>query len=180
VKWVSVSDEAGAAGVCSFNGAVWKHYTISNGLLSNTIRDIVVGLEGSIWFATDCGISRVQVMAGQCPEIDLQTDSQVYSQGQQMRASISCVNRAGDFDVDLWIALLAPDGSLVLRPPSAEAAPFWSGTIPAGLVFGPFEFASIDLDASFASGDYAWLAAIYERGTSDRIGEIAEAHWRLN
>jgi ligand-binding sensor domain-containing protein len=45
-------------GVSSFDGKEsWKSYTVKDGLSGNDIRDISVDKDGSIWFATDKGVS---------------------------------------------------------------------------------------------------------------------------
>ena len=53
--WASTED----AGVFRYNGQTWTQYTTTDGLLSNVVFDIGGGSDGSIWFATDSGASRL-------------------------------------------------------------------------------------------------------------------------
>ena len=180
VKWVSVRDADGsAAGVCSFNGVTWKHYTIADGLFSNTIRDIVVGLDDSIWFATDCGISRLQVMTGQSPEIAIATDRDVYQAGDSMTVSLSYENPGPDVHIDIQIACQLPDGSLFYYPGVDMPVPFISGMLSSGTVVPMVLVMSYDFDENFPTGDYIWMTAMFEQGTFNMITDIATAPWRF-
>lgn len=49
----------GTAGVSHTQNLVaWTSYTTANGLGSNDVRDILVGSDGAVWFATEGGVSR--------------------------------------------------------------------------------------------------------------------------
>jgi len=45
-------------GVLSFDGEIWKIYTIEDGLLSHYVKDVAIGKDGSKWFATSGGVSQ--------------------------------------------------------------------------------------------------------------------------
>ena len=179
-KWVSVFDKHSTAmGVCSFDGTTWKHYTVSDGLLSDTVRDIIIGKDGSIWFATNCGISRLQLMPELGPGLTLHTDKLAYHYWQTLRADIACSNPDGDMNVDIWIGLSLPNGDMAFWPPQTDPGPFYSGTLPAGASIGPIEFASILLSPAWQTGDYAWMAGLFQMGTGNLIGDVASASFTL-
>ena len=51
----AVSDDAG---VFYYDGATWHNFTTTDGLASNTVFDIVESYDGSLWFATNEGVSK--------------------------------------------------------------------------------------------------------------------------
>ena len=53
--WTGTGD-----GAAVYNGRAWKTVNMPNREESNTIRDIQVGADGSIWFATTIGLARLQ------------------------------------------------------------------------------------------------------------------------
>ncbi len=51
----AVSDTAGAF---FFDGETWQQLAAIDGLVSNTVYDVFQAHDGSLWFATDAGVSR--------------------------------------------------------------------------------------------------------------------------
>jgi len=44
-------------GISCFNGTTWHSFSVADGLIGNNVSDIAVDLDGSLWFATDEGVS---------------------------------------------------------------------------------------------------------------------------
>lgn len=57
VIWFTAQEDT-SYGAASFDGISWKHYTVEDGLISDSVYDITVDGKNNKWFATRHGISR--------------------------------------------------------------------------------------------------------------------------
>jgi len=171
--WVGTTTK----GVSKFDGEKFTNYTVSDGLMSNKIIDIAVGWDGSVWFGTFCGISRLKEELVMGPGVTILTDRQAYSTWLRQSVLIGYNNPLADAHVDLVTALQFPDGTLVFYP--AEGVPLYSGVLPGQSQMQPIEFLNFLLFPGFPTGRYCWYAALFGQGTSNLLGEISAAEWRL-
>ena len=48
----------GEWGVSHYDGERWRTYTAADGLRSNDVNDVALGLDGTVWFAAGTGVTR--------------------------------------------------------------------------------------------------------------------------
>ncbi len=117
--------------------------------------------------------------AGPPIELSLSTDQSQYVAGETHVARISATNTGGDIDVDLYVAIMLPDGSLFFWPGfSSEMSPgYWMTPMPQGFSISDYVFFDMALPDSLPGGAYTWFAMFYGQGTEDAVSNLASAEW---
>ncbi len=120
-----------------------------------------------------------QKAAGPAIELSLSTDQNEYAAGDTHVARISATNSGGDIDVDLYIAIMLPDGSLFFWPGfSPEMSPgYWMTPMPEGFSISDYVFFEMALADSLPGGNYTWFGMFYGHDTEDAISNLASAQW---
>ncbi|MCD6327317.1 hypothetical protein J7M28_07170, partial [bacterium] len=151
-----------------------------NGIPVNEIRDISTAPNGDIWFATPAGLLCLESgMAQPEPSITISTDAETYHAGDTMLVALTYENPGPDLEIDIQIACVLPDGSLYYHEGGDMPEPYISGLLPSGTFIPGFPVLIHDFTADFPTGDYTWLAAFFEMGTMNMIGELSSASWRF-
>ncbi|MBN1591841.1 MAG: hypothetical protein JW941_01170 [Candidatus Coatesbacteria bacterium] len=111
--------------------------------------------------------------------VSLATDYGSYTAGESQNAFISVTNTGDDLDVELYIAILLPDGRVLFWPnfwydmtPCFSLAP-----MPQGFTLQDFCFYTVMLPGSLTPGDYAWYAVFYAAGSSEAMSNLASTRW---
>jgi len=117
--------------------------------------------------------------AGPAIELSLSTDQSQYAAGDTHVARISATNTGGDVDVDLYVAIMLPDGTLFFWPDfSSEMSPgYWMTPMPEGFSISDYVFFEMALSDSLPGGAYTWFAMFYGHDTEDAISNLASAQW---
>lgn len=112
-------------------------------------------------------------------ELSLSTDRDQYVAGDTHVAMISATNTGGDIDVDLYIAIMLPDGSLWFWPDfGSEMSPGYSMTpMSEGFSISDYAFFEMALPDGLPSGTYTWFAMCFTQGTEDAVSNLATADW---
>jgi len=169
--WVGTDD-----GLAYFDGDQWTMWDIDSGLPVNEIRDISMAPNGDVWFATPSGLlcheSGAQPLL---PSITIGTDSKEYHAGDTMTVTLTYENPGPDIDIDIQIGCLLPDGTLFYYPGGDLPVPFMSGMLPSGTMMPTVLVLIYELPEGFPTGDYVWMAAFFEQGTFNMIGDISTA-----
>jgi len=169
--WVGTND-----GLGYFDRNQWTKWDIDSGLPVNEIRDISIAPNGDIWFATPAGLlCHESGVMPPGPSITIGTDSDEYHAGDTMTVTLTYENPGPDIDIDIQIGCLLPDGSLFYYPGGDLPAPFMSGMLPSGTMMPTVLVLIYELPEGFPTGDYMWMAAFFEQGTFNLIGDISSA-----
>ncbi|MCD6326754.1 hypothetical protein J7M28_04265, partial [bacterium] len=118
-------------------------------------------------------------MAQPEPSITISTDAELYHAGDTMLVALTYENPGPDISIDIQIACVLPDGSLYYHKGGDMPEPYISGLLPSGTFIPGFPVLIHDFTADFPTGDYTWLAAFFEPGTMNMIGELSSASWRF-
>ncbi|HUT02799.1 MAG TPA: hypothetical protein VM163_02780 [bacterium] len=112
-------------------------------------------------------------------ELSLSTGQNQYVAGDTHIARISATNNAGDIDVDLYIAIMLPDGSLLFWPEfSSEMSAGYSMTpMPRGFSMTDVVFFQMALPYGLPGGMYTWFAMCFAQGAEDAVSNLASADW---
>jgi len=112
-------------------------------------------------------------------ELSLSTDQSLYSAGDEHTAMISATNTGGDIDVDLYIAIMLPDGSLWFWPEFiSEMSPGFSMTpMPRGFSMSDVVFFRMELPGGLPTGTYTWFAMFFGYGSQDAVSNLARSDW---
>ena len=121
------------------------------------------------------------------------TNDTVYVTNKMLTLSVSLVNPGAETTVDVYIALLFPDGSSLLflkgdlsfqfssRTDPSGWMPFVSGwTIPSGFNLSGFELFKYQFSGSEPQGNYTWFIGLAKPETLDFVGEIGSASFNFN
>ena len=124
---------------------------------------------------------RCQKEPGPPIEVALSTDENRYSVGDVHVARISATNTGGDMDVDLYIAIMLPDGSLWFWPEfSSEMRPGLSMTpMPGAFSMSDLTFLQMELPEGLPAGTYTWFAMFFGYGSQDAVSNLASCDWTL-
>ena len=111
--------------------------------------------------------------------MSLSTDQNQYSPGDTHVAMISATNTGGDIDVDLYIAIMLPDASLLFWPGfSSEMSPGFSMTpMIRGFSMRDVVFFNMTLPDNLPGGTYTWFGTFYGQGTENAVSNLASAEW---
>ncbi|MBN1593682.1 MAG: hypothetical protein JW941_10615 [Candidatus Coatesbacteria bacterium] len=173
--WVGTNE-----GLGYFDRNNWTKYDIDRGFPVNEIRDIYAAPNGDVWFATPAGlICRESGIAPPKPTISIMTDATAYSAGDTMAVTMSYGNPGPDISIDIYTACQLPDGTLYYYPGGFTPTPFTSGMLSSGAVVPMVLVMTYDFDEGFFTGDYIWMAGMFEQGTFDLVSNIATAPWRF-
>ncbi|MBN2209258.1 MAG: hypothetical protein JW759_08180 [Candidatus Coatesbacteria bacterium] len=117
--------------------------------------------------------------AGPPIDMSLSTNQSEYVAGDIQVARISATNSGGDINVDLYIAIMLPDGSLLFWPDlSSLMHPGFSMTpMPRGFSMSDVVFFSMTLPDSLPAGSYTWFGIFFAQGTQDAVSNLASAEW---
>jgi photosystem II stability/assembly factor-like uncharacterized protein len=112
-------------------------------------------------------------------QVSLSTDQKQYSGGDTEIARISATNSGGDIDVDLYIAIMLPDGSLLFWPDFGSVMhPGFSMTpMPRGFSMSRVVFFNMALPDSLPGGNYTWVGVFYGQGAMNALSNLASASW---
>ncbi|MBN2209234.1 MAG: hypothetical protein JW759_08055 [Candidatus Coatesbacteria bacterium] len=112
-------------------------------------------------------------------EISLSTDQSQYGAGDTQIARISATNSGGDIDVDLYIAIMLPDGSLLFWPDFGSLMhPGFSMTpMPRGFSMTDVVFFNMALPSGLPGGGYTWFGIFYGQATQNAVSNLASAEW---
>jgi len=115
-------------------------------------------------------------------ELSLSTDRSQYVAGDTHIARISATNNAGDINVDLYIAIMLPDGSLWFWPGfGSEMSPgYWMTPMSEGFSMSDVVFFEMALPYGLPGGNYTWFAMCFTQGTGDAVSNLARCDWQLN
>ncbi|MCD6327030.1 hypothetical protein J7M28_05710 [bacterium] len=177
-------------GVSAFDGIEWTTYTSqTSGLVQRregkdvNICCVACAKNGVKWFGSEgYGISRLTNVGSPNPLPSLQIAmdrSLSYREGDVMTASVIETNFSSAWwEVQLVIAILLPDGSLLFFPNFTEAANIlMTQSIRPGTQTGRLEFFQTTITEGFPKGQYAWFAAF--SNSSGIIGHIASAPFSI-
>lgn len=122
-----------------------------------------------------------QKTPGRPIEVSLSTDQQEYVAGDAHVARISATNTGGDIDVDLYIAIMLPDGSLLFWPGfvSEVSSGFSMTPMPEGFSTSDVVFFDMPLPHGLPGGAYTWFAMFFGQGTEDAVSNLASVSWTL-
>jgi len=112
-------------------------------------------------------------------QVSLSTDRSQYAAGDTQIARISATNNGGDIDVDLYIAIMLPDSSLLFWPGfGSEMSPGYSMTpMPRGFSMSGVVFFNMALPYGLPGGNYTWFGMFFAQGTQDAVSNLASASW---
>jgi len=112
-------------------------------------------------------------------ELSLSTDQNQYVAGDTHVGRISATNSGGDINVDLYIAIMLPDGALFFWPDfSSEMSPgYWMTPMPEGFSISDYVFFEMALSGSLPGGNYTWFGMFYGHDTEDAVSNLASANW---
>ena len=117
--------------------------------------------------------------AGPPIQMSLSTNQSQYVAGDIHVGRISATNSGGDINVDLYIAIMLPDGSPLFWPDFGSLMhPGYSMTpMPRGFSMTDVVFFSMPLPDSLPGGNYTWFGMFYGQGTEDAMSNLASAEW---
>jgi photosystem II stability/assembly factor-like uncharacterized protein len=132
-----------------------------------------------------CAFASHSLLAYQKPtaahqiELSLSTGQSQYAPGDIHVARISASNSGGDIDVDLYIAIMLPEGSLLFWPDfSPLMHPGFSMTpMPRGFSMSRVVFFNMALPGSLPGGNYTWFGIFYGHGAMNALSNLASAGW---
>ncbi len=126
-------------------------------------------------------VAALQTPAAGTVWVGLKTDDNAYQAGDGMKVYGSIENSGESVNVDLYLALYAPDGKLYCLPGfTTTFVPILSDwtfvptpNIPYTLLL---QYTLPDgLPIPLIDGQYAWMAAFFKPGTTELIGDVAAA-----
>ncbi len=112
------------------------------------------------------------------PWIDLKTDKQEYQNGNSLTLSISAGGTKPAQPMDVYVALIAPDGTIYFAPTyTTTMTPMLSNFQPQNdFYYAPFTFLTATLPCSAppiaGDGTYYFAAAFAEAGTTHMLSDI--------
>lgn len=137
----------------------------------------------SIAFFALAALALVPIVASGQPSITIYTDAGTYGSGSTIEVSLSAQNDGDGLSVDVYVGLLAPDGSIYCINPSGwlEGIVPWISDIyvPSLFEMGRTSFWWIAIPSVMppiaTDGDYNFAALLTRAGTQDWVSDLSVA-----
>ncbi|MBN2207947.1 MAG: Ig-like domain repeat protein, partial [Candidatus Coatesbacteria bacterium] len=152
-----------------YNG-VYAHSTLL-GAGTHTFRFELKSATGQEVTAPDSGdYYGPRVSAESKFHLDLRANETLYAPGEVQTLFINAVNTGGPRDVDFYLHLSKPDGSIAYWPTSSpDPIPIPILPFPGNTSFTDFELFSEALDTDLPPGEYSWNASLCEHNTQNQL-----------
>ncbi|MBN2209032.1 MAG: hypothetical protein JW759_07025 [Candidatus Coatesbacteria bacterium] len=190
-KWFAIDNEhVPGGGISCFDGVVWANYTCHNSGLVRKWADwtpafvsVACDDNGDKWFGSRYfGVSRLRNVGtpDPTPSVQILLNQSSYRVGDLMKASLTQSNLArGDWEVNLLIAVMLPDGSLYYFPDwTSMQRIFMFQSLRPGTRTEPESFFEIEIGDWLPKGEYVWFAGLADQ-TGSIVGGIAGASFRI-
>lgn len=114
--------------------------------------------------------------------LSVSTNGSSYSAGDQLTAYLSVRNWGPDIDLDVYVALMLPDGMILYLPSlGLSLERFYAlRPLPEAAEYANVPIFDTQLPSGLPSGDYRFLAAFFEADSMDLYGKYSEAAWALS
>ena len=180
---------ATAGGVSRYDNNSFENFTQADGIADNRVQDITQGNHGDLWIATLGGATRIQFAGATEPQVEVSVSQPSYHPGETVSCSLSLSNPGQTRALDIYIALIAPNGALYSLTAQGrwlkdDIVPWAQGlAIPSGANITMHPLVSIHLPSYYPRiaepGTYAFASAIFDASTSQLIGAVALATFQV-
>jgi hypothetical protein len=164
-----------SGGVCHFDGTNIEVYRPAEGLADNIVNDIAVSSEGIVWFATDAGLSTLDLNKEPEPKIRTGVNKYNVKAGDEFKLGINLQNRGMQKTVKLVTALIYNDAIFYFDFASGQFTSNFTAlqvTLPENLKFNT-EIWKIDVPTGLEGVSIIFGSALLDGRTSNIIGDVS-------
>jgi len=171
-------------GAACWDGEFWTYYTPENCPIGDErVKAFAFGKDGGVWMVNRVGVSVLKMMPELPPlSVTVTLNQRIYTTDDTMVLSLGGANlgEVAQF-VDIFVALLLPDGTLLYYPSWFELPnPFMMMVVlPKGFEIAPAPIFTHTFADPAIAGEYVWFAVLTPPGQMAQRLAVSSAEWEF-